>query len=676
MAKGKQSGPSLFDLWEETPAKPKRTRKVAADLQPKQEQPCPRPEEKSTNGTSLPTTVLETTAPTGDTTKTTNLPDSVTTASATTAAPPASSDGRINLKQIIQATKTSRREPTEEQKAILATAQQLGGNGVLVVEAGAGAGKTTTLTMLEETLGGQGQYTAFNSALVKESKAKFKRASCNTTHSLAFRAVGKRFAHRLGGSRVRSEEVACRLGIDYLKIGVKTTEGVKEKTLPAAFLASQVMQAIRRFCQSADRDILSSHFKYLDGIDVSSPEGKRGYANNEVVREYLLPFAQKAWEDLSSPEGQLPFTHDCYVKIWELDNPVISTDYLLIDESQDLSPVFLSVLKQQKALIILVGDSAQQIYEWRGAVDALKAFPDAPRCQLSQSFRFGPAIADLANQVLDCLQEKTALRLKGLPSIPSQIAPIAQPVAILTRTNACAIQHLFLELEAGRRPFLVGGGADVVSFVEGAKALKESRSTSHPDLACFGSWVEVQEYVKQDEGEDLRLMCKLIDEFGCGPILTALKSMPEERNADVVISTAHKSKGREWDTVKLASDFPTRSKSSDPDLKLLYVALTRAKLVLDVSTCPFFTGEDAMTILRHTTPAEGTVSVPVVPTPSQAPPTTFSWSKGRDGGWIVRGPASRSGEVVEVVSKAGRSERLKLGSVIWEGEGVALYKRS
>jgi hypothetical protein len=568
------------------------------------------------------------------------------------------------------------RQPTAEQAAILAAASGLAKDGVLIIEAGAGTGKTTTLGMLEQILPGIGQYTAFNAALVKESGSKFKKASCNTTHSLAFRAVGKKFAHRLNGPRVRGDAVARTLELGAWEYTVETGDGPQTRTMPAGFCASQVIGAIKRFCQSADREIAAEHFRYLDGIDRPGEDGRRTYANNGRLREHLLPFARKAWADLSSPDGTLPFAHDHYVKVWQLDNPVISADYILLDEAQDTAPVMLDILKQQAALVILVGDSAQQIYEWRGAVNAMGAYPDAPRQMLSQSFRFGEAVAELANKVLDQLEEKTPLRLKGLPSIPSRIEPLARPGAVLCRTNGAAIQHLLLALADGRAPFLVGGGSDVIAFVDAAKALQDGRGTGHPELACFASWSEVQDYVKQDEGEDLKLMVKLIDQFGPEVILDALRRMPAEKDADVVISTAHKAKGREWDEVKLASDFPTLSKSCDADLKLLYVALTRAKLVLDVSECPFFTGQDALPfeIVNPAKPAGEDGIAP--PTPSAPPtPQAYTWCKfGREDRWHVRGPAGGEGKLVEVTRRDGSTSKKRLGKQVWEGDGAAIYQ--
>jgi hypothetical protein len=63
----------------------------------------------------------------------------------------------------------------------------------------------------------------------------------------------------------------------------------------------------------------------------------------------------------------------------------------------------------------------------------------------------------------------------------------------------------------------------------------------------------------------------------------------DEKDADVVVSTAHKAKGREWDVVRLGSDFSSPKDGAmlgDSELRLLYVAATRASRHLDYETCP------------------------------------------------------------------------------------------
>ena len=572
-------------------------------------------------------------------------------------------------------------KPTGEQKVILDAAAK--NPKVLVIEAGAGTGKTSTLRLLGDVLKGNGQYTAFNSSLVSESKEKFigTRISCNTTHSLAFRAEGKRFADRLEGGRIRSNEIADILGISQIEISV--TGAQKQRSLTPSFLASQVTTAIKRFCQSADEKISENHFKYIDGIDMPI-DGHKTYDNNLIIRRSLLPYAKKAWDDLSSESGFLQFNHDCYVKIWQLNNPVISADYILLDEAQDTAPVMLDILRQQTSNKILVGDSAQQIYEWRGAINAMSAFETSENHYLTQSFRFGPAIAEMANKVLGSLKQKTPLRLKGLESRPSKIEILKEPTAILCRTNALAIALFLQAIAKGKKAFLVGGKGDVVSFIEGAQELQERGSTRHPDLACFGSWLDVKLYSDQDEGEDLRLMVKIIDLFGCQLILNALRNMPLEEAAELVISTAHKSKGRQWAKVKLASDFPTKSRSDNSDLKLLYVALTRAMYSLDVSECPFFTGKDAMFIGDIQDKYKNNESFDVfknsvlasnVATPIKPAVSRFSWSRNsKDGGWLIRGPKGFVGTTVTVYRADETSQQKYLSSIESEGSDFTLYR--
>ena len=50
-----------------------------------------------------------------------------------------------------------------------------------------------------------------------------------------------------------------------------------------------------------------------------------------------------------------------------------------------------------------------------------------------------------------------------------------------------------------------------------------------------------------------------------------------------MVSTAHRAKGREWSTVKLAGDFLHPQDMDDEDLRLAYVSVTRAIDSLDMS---------------------------------------------------------------------------------------------
>lgn len=396
-------------------------------------------------------------------------------------------------------------------------------------------------------------------------------------------------------------------------------------------------------------------------------------------------------------------THNC----WELSGPVIGADYLLIDEAQDLSPVMLSIGEQniKKGMrVILVGDSAQSIYGWRGSVNALAAFPDAPRLMLSMSFRFGPVIAEVANGILKHLMYPTPLVMRGFDRIASRVGEVDKPAAILCRTNAGAVGHLLEGVVQGRRPHMIGKQDDVISFIRAARDLQAGKTTQHPELCCFTSWREVEAYAKTEDGDDLNQMVKLIKGFGAEKILKAMETMPDEKDADVVISTAHKSKGREWQTIKLAGDFKPLEKMGDEEVRLLYVAATRAQGTLDVETCPPFCGgrNDAYDDGRCATvniskarqmsremdilpvPISGPFTAtyngvplgttePAKATEAKPTPNGNTWAKGRNGDWLVRGKVGQTGEV-DVFKKDGTIRRETIKGIVWQNTEVALYR--
>lgn len=471
-------------------------------------------------------------------------------------------------------------DPTPEQ----AEALRLFATGKsLAIEAGAGTGKTSTLVMIAKSApGDRGQYVAFNKALVEESKGKFPLdVNCNTAHSLAFRAVGKNYAHRLNGSsRMTGGQLAARLGIGYME--ALDFQG-KAKTLFPGYLGGLAAKTVTNFCQSADLTIDVQHVPWIKGID-------RGSAF--AIRAALVAPARMMWADLQMLAGWASFKHEHYLKMWQLSDPKINSDYILFDEAQDANPVIAAIVAAQEkngCQLVYVGDSQQEIYAWTGAVNALATVKADARAYLTQSFRFGQVIADRANEVLAAIEAKMdeggkTLRLTGNPAIASRIERLDTPKAILVRTNSQGLTMLLKLQELGRSAHFMGATTELVQFAQGANELIEYGRSAHPDLVCFDSWQSVRDYVQQDEGgEDLRLMVRLIDNFGANEVIKAINQQPNEDRAEVVISTAHKSKGREWATVQLASDFPEQGESDPGDLRLLYVAITRAKEVLDDS---------------------------------------------------------------------------------------------
>lgn len=467
----------------------------------------------------------------------------------------------------------------------------------LVIEARAGAGKTSTLVALANAAAiddRYGTYHAFNKAIVEDSARRFpENVDARTIHSLAYQTVIRSerpdLGRRMKMKRLPRAKEARLLGIDAQQVDSLTGP----RRLAAGFLAGYVLSGIDRWCQTGDPEPAAKHLPIIDVLD---GEGVRG-PNNRALAEAHVPAMRRAWAELIREGGQLRFQHQHYLKMFQLGGHKIDADFILFDEAQDTSGVMRSIILAQAdygTQLVFVGDSAQSIYGWMGATNAMDHLV-GERARLSQSFRFGPAIAAVANRVLDGLpaEEKGGdFGVDGFDPIPSTVESIdGLPDCIITRTNARAVTEALALMASGHKVAVADRlRSTVVGFARAANDLMHNGWTSHPELAPFKSWGEVQDFVDTDvAGGDLALMVRLVDDFGPDQIIEGMEAAVGESAADVTITTAHTSKGREWDRVRLASDFPQR----DPDTgmppvlgheerRLLYVAVTRAKLVLDI----------------------------------------------------------------------------------------------
>jgi len=86
--------------------------------------------------------------------------------------------------------------PTDEQTAALEAFTR---GGHLVIQAGAGTGKTSTLGLLATQLPQRcGRYLAFNRSIAQDAATRFPpTVQCRTAHSLAYAALGYRYRERL-----------------------------------------------------------------------------------------------------------------------------------------------------------------------------------------------------------------------------------------------------------------------------------------------------------------------------------------------------------------------------------------------------------------------------------------------------------------------------------------------
>jgi hypothetical protein len=126
---------------------------------------------------------------------------------------------------------------------------------------------------------------------------------------------------------------------------------------------------------------------------------------------------------------------------------------------------------------------------------------------LTQSFRFGPEIAEAASQVLRTLGEKREVR--GDPAIQSAIVGYAGGGTVLARTNATVMVEVLAALATDQRPHVVGDIGDLKRLVGDVFELKEGRPGACPEFFGFTKWQEVVEFAGTEEGEDLKTFVSL-----------------------------------------------------------------------------------------------------------------------------------------------------------------------
>ena len=467
----------------------------------------------------------------------------------------------------------------------------------IAVQALAGTGKTTTLVLLARALMDRSPdvqvvYTAFNADIVADARrGRFGRnVTAMTMHSIARQAL----LQTSYAGKVNSGDQGARWPEQWasvLEIADMTAPG--NAPVPAGEIARLVIATVRKFRESADDEPGRLHLP-----------GHLSAAAGSPLARSVLSYARKAWTDIADPGNTallaagraLRVDHDDYLKVWALSRPRINAGVIFFDEAQDVNAVMRRVILDQPAQTIVVGDSHQSIYGFRGAIDALRDWPADVVLPLTQSWRFGSDAADFGNLFLRSLDSR--LLLEGNLALETRLGRADNPDAILCRTNATAVAEVFAGLESGKRIALAGGGQAIREIAKAARDLQAGKGTKHPDLSRFTDWDEVRQYAQNEEdGKSLQVFVRLIDRHGPGGLIDMIGRLTSESDTknppQLTISTAHKAKGRQWPVVRIAGDF--RGPVTDPETgevtwpspeerRLAYVAATRAQTLMEIGS--------------------------------------------------------------------------------------------
>lgn len=292
--------------------------------------------------------------------------------------------------------------------------------------------------------------------------------------------------------------------------------------------------------------------------------------------------------------------------------------HFFVDEVQDLNPLQHAVLESWRAGrsdLCVVGDPRQAIYGWNGSDPTLlehieTTYPGITVVSLRSNYRCSPQILDAGRHVLaerEIGDDSRSERPDG-PAVAvwacrdeqheaESIARVATShtydgrVAVLARTNE-QLAPIAAQLRAHGVHVHTG-----VRRSELALALDEAaRLLQRDELAA---WAEVH---AADSSAPRRQIAQLADRYLSSHADGTFRQWAEghidlehmyDHGDAVTVTTFHAAKGREWDTVVLAGVerglVPHTGASSraqlDEEARLLYVAITRARARLVVTSC-------------------------------------------------------------------------------------------
>jgi hypothetical protein len=219
-------------------------------------------------------------------------------------------------------------QPTPEQTAVLGHDLQPG--EVLLLNAYAGAGKSTTLRLLAEAHPHRRFfYVCFNRSVALAARAVFPaNAFCETLHKVARDAVAREYPR------------------DKLGVELKPLEIAELLKLRERYLAYWIKRTLQEFLHSAD-DCPSS--RHTHALPLSPGQ-----------ESMIVDLTKRLWSQMRDPESSVPLPHDGYLKLYVTGSyPLRPCDVILLDEAQDTNPVTTLFLRRQRSeqrAIVLVGD--------------------------------------------------------------------------------------------------------------------------------------------------------------------------------------------------------------------------------------------------------------------------------------------------------------------------------
>ncbi|XP_019062643.1 F-box DNA helicase 1 isoform X2 [Fukomys damarensis] len=440
---------------------------------------------------------------------------------------------------------------------------------VVKIMAFAGTGKTSTLVKYAEKWSeSRFLYVTFNKSIAKQAELVFpSNVICKTFHSMAYGHVGRKYQ--------------LKKKLNLFKLTPFMVNSVLAEGKGGFIRAKLVCKTLENFFASADEELTIDHVP----IWCKNSQGQRVMVEQSEKLNGVLE-ASRLWDNMRK-------LGECKEEAFQMTHDAI-----------------MNIVLSQPCGKIFVGDPHQQIYTFRGAVNALFTVPHTHVFYLTQSFRFGVEIAYVGATILDVCKRVRKKTLVGGNHRSGIRGDTKGQVALLSRTNANVFDEAVrvTEGEVPSRIHLIGGiksfGLDRIVDIWILLQPEEERKKRNLIIKdrFIRRWVHregfsgFKRYVTAAEDKELEAKIAVVEKYNIRvPELVERieKCHIEDLDfAEYILGTVHKAKGLEFDTVHVLDDFVKvpcarhnlaqlphfRVESfSEDEWNLLYVAVTRAK---------------------------------------------------------------------------------------------------
>ena len=464
------------------------------------------------------------------------------------------------------------------------------GQGHGIIEAVAGSGKTTTIVEALKLTTGSALFLAFNKAIAIELGKKIPaHAQASTLHSAGYKMVRQ--------SSPKAETVNYKI------------DNIMDSYQPTA--TSKYMKADERSAKMETRKIVKQIVSLVKNtlIDYNDAEALYDLADYYGVEleAHHLPYVKYVMEESNRISDMvIDFDDMIYLPIYRKVQPSQKYDWIMVDETQDLNKAQLElVLKLIKSTgrIIVVGDSRQSIYGFRGAdVDAMTRIKDvlkATELPLSICYRCPSSHLDLARMIVPSIENSPTAKVGEVIDIKEDMFYASlttenpSSTLVLSRTNASLVSYALRLISNGQKAIIKGRdiGKGLVSLVK-----KFPKAETIADLQNYlNGWkrletekLERRHHEAGIQGVEDKHSCLSNVMDSCetiAEVITKLENLfSDDSVSGYIFSSIHRAKGLESETVYILnpSKLPLKYKNMklwevEQEQNICYVAYTRSK---------------------------------------------------------------------------------------------------